>query len=241
MLAERAILPPFNNWLLFAALNEALLRQLEANWDPLRVDDALRQLEAWYVGDGCYADGPRFHADHYNSYVIHPYLLQLMASLGDAQPAWKAMRSAILARAARYAEIQERQISPTGEFPVLGRSIAYRCGAFHLLADAALRQILPTRITPAQVRGALTVVQQRTLTPPGTFDAAGWLQIGLHGHQPALGETYISTGSLYLCSAVWLPLGLPPRDPFWSAPALPWTQKAVWSGADAMADHAIPD
>lgn len=35
---------------------------------------------------------------------------------------------------------------------------------------------------------------------------------------PHLGESYISTGSLYLASTVLLPLGLPPADPFWSAP-----------------------
>ena len=66
----------------------------------------------------------------------------------------------------------------------------------------------------------------------------GWLQIGLAGHQPALGEPYISTGSLYLCSAAWLPLGLPPDDPFWSHPPQPWTSQTIWSGKDIPADHS---
>lgn len=237
--SERTIEPPFSNWLLFAAMNEALLRDLGASWDRLRVDYALRELSAWYVGDGTYGDGPQFHADFYNSYVIQPYLLMLIGRLGNEEPAWKSMAPAIGERARRYAAIQERVISPTGEFPVLGRSITYRAGAFHLLADAALRDVLPEGLAPAAVRGALTAVQRRTLTPPGTFDTAGWLQIGLAGHQPALGETYISTGSLYLCSAAWLPLGLPPAHAFWAAPAAPWTQKAVWAGEDRPADHAL--
>ncbi len=62
-------------------------------------------------------------------------------------------------------------------------------------------------------------VIRRTIEAPGTFDANGWLQIGFCGHQPGVGETYISTGSLYLCAVGLLPLGLPPADPFWSAPA----------------------
>ena len=41
---------------------------------------------------------------------------------------------------------------------------------------------------------------RRTLEAPDTFDKEGWLQIGFCGHQPGVGETYISTGSLYLCS-----------------------------------------
>lgn len=238
LMAERIVLPGYNNWLLFAALNEAALMVLGADWDRLRVDYALRKHMEWYVGDGTYGDGPHYHADYYNSFVIHPYLLQLIETLGDAEPAWKNMRSEIHARAQRYAAIQERMISPQGEYPIVGRSIAYRCGAFHLLADCSRRHMLPTIVLPQQVRCALTAVQRRTLTLAGTFSAAGWLQIGLAGHQPSIGETYISTGSLYLASEVWLPLGLPPADPFWSAPAAPWTQQKLWSGTDVPVDHA---
>ena len=86
-------------------------------------------------------------------------------------------------------------------------------------------------MSPAQVRGALTAVIRRTIEAPGTFDADGWLRIGFCGHQPGVGETYISTGSLYLCSVALLPLGLAPTDPFWSAPPQPWTSVRAWSGA----------
>jgi hypothetical protein len=90
-MAERIVLPGYNNWLLFAALNEAALMALGSDWDRVRVDYALRQHMTWYVGDGTYGDGPHFHADYYNSFVIHPYLLQLIETLGDAEPAWKNM------------------------------------------------------------------------------------------------------------------------------------------------------
>ncbi len=235
---ERAVQAPLNNWLLFAALNEVLLRRLGAFWDRMRIDHALREHQSWYLGDGTYGDGPQYHADFYNSFVIHPYLLSLMDELRD-EPAWSNMTRSIVERARRYAVIQERCISSTGEFPVLGRSITYRGGAFHLLADVAHRHLLPSVISPAGVRCALTAVQQRTLSSPGTFSPEGWLQIGLAGHQPSLGERYISTGSLYLCSAAWLPLGLNTADPFWSGAAASWTQKSVWSGHDAPPDHAM--
>jgi hypothetical protein len=86
---------------------------------------------------------------------------------------------------------------------------------------------------------ALSRVIRRTLGVPGTFNEKGWLQIGLAGHQPALGEKYISTGSLYLCSVALLPLGLPLADPFWNAPAEKTTWEKVWSGDDLPADHAL--
>jgi len=238
--SERKISAPFSNWLLFAALNEALLRRLDVSWDRLRIDYALREHQAWYAGDGTYGDGPHFHADFYNSFVIHPYLLALTDELRD-DPQWKEMAPTIVERSRRYADIQERSISPAGEFPVLGRSITYRGGALHLLADVARRRLLPSAISPAAVRCALTAVQERTLNASGTFSTEGWLRIGLAGHQPSLAESYISTGSLYLCSAIWLPLGLARTDPFWSGDAANWTQKRVWSGQDAVADHAMTE
>jgi hypothetical protein len=84
----------------------------------------------------------------------------------------------------------------------------------------------------------MTAVIGRTMEAPGTFTRDGWLTIGLAGHQPSLGESYISTGSCYLAATGLLPLGLPPADPFWSAPAVPWTAKKLYDGADAPADHA---
>jgi hypothetical protein len=76
------------------------------------------------------------------------------------------------------------------------------------------------------------------MEPKGTFDAQGWLQIGLCGHQPGIGETYISTGSLYLCTTAFLPLGLPATHAFWADPAQDWTAKKIWSGQDVTTDHA---
>jgi len=65
------------------------------------------------------------------------------------------------------------------------------------------------------------------------------VRIGVCGHQPGVGETYISTGSLYLCSVALLPLGLPWSDPFWSDPAVPFTQQRAWSGQAFPIDHAL--
>ena len=239
MLATRAIQPGFNNWLLFSATIEAFLAHVGEKWDPMRVDYAVRQHEQWYKGDGLYGDGPQFHWDYYNSYVIHPMLLQVMDTISQVSKSWAALSAAVLTRAKRYAAIQERVIAPDGSFPAIGRSLAYRCGAFHHLATMALRKDLPDGVRPEQVRGALTAVIRRTLEAPGTFDAQGWLRIGLCGHQPAIGEAYISTGSLYLCAAAFLPLGLPASDLFWVGAARPWTSQQVWTGLDVAVDHAV--
>ena len=241
LLATRVLLPGFNNWLLFSATVEAALLKMGAAWDRLRVDYAIRQHEQWYKGDGLYGDGPEFHWDYYNSFVIQPMLLNVLDACAKEVPAWQAFQAPMLARAQRYAAIQERLVAPDGSYPVIGRSLAYRCGAFQLLADIATRRALPESIAPSQARQALTMVIARTLDAPDTFDNNGWLRIGVCGHQPGVGETYISTGSLYLCSVAFLPLGLPASDPFWSAPATPITSQRAWTGQAFPIDHALSE
>ena len=237
--SSRVIKPGYNNWLLFSAMVEAALLKYAGSGDELRMDYAIRQHQAWYKGDGIYGDGPDFHWDYYNSYVIQPMLLDIVRTLTDAGKAEKGLYETLLARAQRYAIVQERLIAPDGSFAAFGRSLAYRCGAFQLLAQIALQGKLPPELLPGQVRSALTAVIHRTMDATGTFDAKGWLQIGLCGHQPSIGETYISTGSLYLCSVAFLPLGLPATDAFWQAPSSDWTAKKIWSVQDVKTDHAI--
>lgn len=237
--ASRVIKPGYNNWLLFSAMVEAALLKYTGSGDELRMDYAIRQHLAWYKGDGAYGDGPDFHWDYYNSYVIQPMLLDVVKALSEAGKAEKGLYETLLTRAQRYAQIQERLICADGSFAAFGRSLAYRCGAFQLLAQLALQQLLPAELPPAQVRSALTAVIHRTMDVPGTFDEKGWLQIGLCGHQPSIGETYISTGSLYLCSVAFLPLGLPATDPFWLAPDMAWTARKIWSGQEVKTDHAL--
>lgn len=129
-------------------------------------------------------------------------------------------------------------ISPEGAYPVIGRSLAYRFGAFQALADVTYRKILPQRVSPAQVRSALTAVIKRQITAPGTFNQDGWLKVGFCGDQIGVGESYISTGSLYLCSGVFLPLGLNAGDDFWNSKAQDWTSKKAYSGEPLYLDKA---
>jgi hypothetical protein len=235
----RKIKPGNSNWLLFSAMVEAFFAKVGAEWQEEPVERALAAHEKWYVGDGTYGDGPEYHWDYYNSYVIQPFLVDVVETFQPVTTKWTGLLPKVLKRAHRYAAVQERMIGPDGTYPPLGRSIVYRCGSFQVLAQIALRRDLPDGLAPAQVRGALTAVIHRTMDAPGTFDENGWLRVGLAGHQPHLAESYVSTGSLYLCSVALLPLGLPPNDPFWVDPATDWTQKKAWSGVDLKADHAL--
>jgi|SRR5690625_64578 len=231
--------PYFSNWLLFSAMIEvALFRCGEEDWDRMRIDYALKQHEQWYLGDGVYGDGPAFRMDYYNSFVIQPMLVDIVKVVQHEEVDWGELKPKIDQRARRFATIQERSISPEGTFPVVGRSMVYRFGAFQHLAQMALQHNLDEDISPTQVRCALTAVIRKMIEVPETFDENGWLRIGVCGYQPELGEGYISTGSLYLCATVFLPLGLAANDPFWQGEA-EWTSKKVWAGKKISIDQGL--
>ncbi|GAB3731732.1 DUF2264 domain-containing protein [Spirosoma lituiforme] len=236
--STRQFKPVFSNWLLFSAMTEAFFCRYGYEWDPMRVDYALQQLEQWYVGDGLYSDGPSYAYDYYNSYVMHPYLAAITDVIGKKTNAYDSMIAKLKKRNERYAVIQERLINTDGTYPATGRSLVYRGAVFQHLADMARRNALPDPIRPAQVRCALTAVIKKTLESPTTYQN-GWLTIGLYGSQPDLADFYNNQGSLYIATAIFLPLGLPASDPFWAGAPEKWSAQKIWSGEDVPNDHSV--
>lgn len=238
---SRSTIPVYTNWILFSAMVEAFLCKYDYEYDRVRIEYAVREFaQHWYIGDGTFSDGMQYHYDYYNSYVIQPYLATIVAVVNEKNKTYSWFADRLDKINKRYAEIQERMINTDGTFPVTGRSITYRTGAFHELADVTLRKQLPSSLPPAQVRSALTAVIKKIFDAPNTFTKDGWLSIGLYGYQPDLADFYINTGSEYLCTEVFLPLGLPETDEFWSSPPMPWTSVKVWSGQNTVtADHAL--
>ncbi len=236
--SSRQITPGSSNWLFFSAMVEAGLYILGEPYDLVRVLYALRTFQGWYKGDGVYGDGAMLHCDYYNSFVIQPMYVDLVKLFADKSPEIEAMGGTVIARAARYASVLERMIGPEGSYPVVGRSICYRFGAFQMLSQAALQHELEEGVSPASVRCGLTAVIRRVMSAPDMFDEKGWLLPGVYGYQPELAEGYINIGSLYLCSAVFLPLGLSGKDEFWSGAEEEWSGKKVWSGGHISIDHA---
>lgn len=58
---------------------EAALLELTGSCDTARMRYGTdRFLNDFYKGDGMYGDGKFFHMDYYNSYVIHPMLLDVL-------------------------------------------------------------------------------------------------------------------------------------------------------------------
>lgn len=229
----------YNNWLLFAGINEGFLMKMGEEYDPSRIDFALRKMKEWYAGDSWYTDGEKFSMDYYNSYVIHSMLTDLLEITTAKKFSPQQDYDMALKRMIRHAEFLERIIGPDGAYPAFGRSVTYRTAAFQVLSQVALMEKLPEHIKPSQVRCALTAVIKRMYEGDQNFDKDGWLVLGFNGHQPMMADQYTSTGSLYIATIGFLALGLPPANPFWTEPAADWTSKKAWSGQPVKKDYKV--
>ncbi|WP_239056755.1 MULTISPECIES: DUF2264 domain-containing protein [unclassified Parabacteroides] len=237
---SRTIKPHQNNWLLFASTVEAALLEFTGECDLERMTHGVKRFrEDWYKGDAWYGDGKDFHMDYYNSFVIHPMLTDVLICMKKHNIEGADFLDLQLKRHGRFAAQLERFISPEGSYPAVGRSIVYRFGAFHALAQSCLIGSLPSKVKPAQVRCALTAVIKRQMKSPKNFDANGWLTVGFAGNQIHMSESYINTGSVYLCAMGLLPLGLSADHPFWADPYTEWTNLKAWNGIDVGADSAL--
>lgn len=240
----RRFSPPYTNWLLFAAMNEAFLLQVGEEYDPIRLDLALRKFQEWYVGDGWFADGQHFAFDYYGSYVIHPMLLHILEVMKSHNTYyWSGKIEEVydtqLKRSRRFAEHLERLISPTGTYPPIGRSLTYRTTAFQTLAQLALKKQLPDNLSEGQVRSALRAVHEAIFSNPTNFTEDGFFRIGFAGANLALGDWYSNSGSMYITTASFLALGLPSTDSFWTSPKEDWTQKLAFSGQPFPKDYPV--
>ena len=79
---SRGIKPGENNWLLFASMVEAALLEFTGECDMDRLTYGVKKFrDEWYKGDALYGDGPAFHMDYYNSFVIHPMLTDVLLTM----------------------------------------------------------------------------------------------------------------------------------------------------------------
>lgn len=242
----RKIDPPYTNWLLFSSIIESFMAKAgDSGYDQYRVNSTCRKMEEWYAGDGWYSDGPDFSFDYYSSYVFHAMYLETLQAMIDAKANtrldYKKYYDRALLRAQKAAVVLERFISPEGTFPVFGRSIPYRMAALQPLALMAWYKKLPKELENGQVKAALTKSLHRMFDSQENFNKKGYLTIGFCGSQPDVADWYTNNGSLYMTSLVFMPLGLPADDPFWTEAEKPWTQVKAWNGQAFPKDHLWKD
>ena len=239
----RKFIPAETNWLLFASMIEVFLLSINEDMIESRLLTPIDKfLNIFYIGDGMYGDGLNFHFDYYNSYVIHPMLTDILETLEKNKiDKFKSLHYIQEQRLKRYVDLLERMISPTGTWPVIGRTLSCKIGVFNALSYAAYKNLLPITLEPEQVRCALHSVLQTFISNSNNFDSKGFLTVGLNGSQPDIAEAYISSGSSYHSVTFFIALGLSEKDNFWVNPDKEWTSLKVFSGKKILPDHSYDE
>lgn len=245
ILKTRQFNPGDNNWLLFASIIEAFfLKYTSVPIIKKRLNKGLKYFSTFfYMGDGMYGDGLTFSMDYYNSYVIHPMLLDTLQVCIDKMPSatYTELYKTAIIRFKRFVEIQERTVSPSGTYPIYGRTQICRLGAFQALSYSIYKKLIPENLSEFQIKGCLNALLCNFINNDRNFDDNTFLTIGINGSQPSIAEDYVSYGSAYHTCNFFLCLGLSPTDKFWTGQATEWTSLKTLNGAPIPQDHALHD
>ena len=115
--STRNTIPVYSNWILFSGMIEAFFCKYGQPYDPVRIEYGIREFsQQWYVGDGMFSDGMHFVLDYYNSYVIQPYLLNIMDAVSPVNESFNWFSPKLEEITSRYAELQERSINRGWQF-----------------------------------------------------------------------------------------------------------------------------
>ena len=216
------IKPYKNNWYLFKCIVDIFLFKHGKLRSLHHIFTLLDEFESWYVGDGWYKDGPTFHMDYYNSFVIYPFLYIIYNELRRKYSIYQLRFDTLVERMKLYCVWLERQIAPDGSFPLIGRSIVYRSAVFHTLAFCAVHVGLPSSLSIGQVFRGLRLVHTRLWHGDSQFDSAGFLNLGFIGNQPSVANKYSNNGSCYFTGLSFSIYTLPNVD------ESPITQEKMW-------------
>lgn len=211
-----------NNWMFFRVMIGLGLEAIGETPDPELREEYLKKLDALYLAEGWYSDGPVRHADHYVPFAIHFYGL-IYGKLGRDD----ARRAQIQERAKTFAQQFVRWFADDGAVLPFGRSLTYRfacCGFWSALAFADC-PALPW----GQLKG-LVLRHLRWWSQQPIAHRDGVLSIGYSYPNLHMCEPYNSACSPYWAFKAFACMALPQDHPFWTAkeePLPPSTQTAT--------------
>ncbi|MHA6634471.1 DUF2264 domain-containing protein [Citrobacter farmeri] len=201
---------PDSNWNYFAILVQLGFKRAGLPFDQAAIDRRFALMEAYYLGDGWYSDGPGRPQDYYISMAFHFYGL-LYATLNPED----ATRAATLReRARRFAEDFIFMSAADGASVPFGRSLTYRFAMVAFWSAVAFAEL--DVLTPGIIKGVI-LRHLRWWQQQPIFDRDGILTLGFAYPNLAMCEDYNSPGSPYWALKVFLILALPENHPFWLA------------------------
>lgn len=204
---------PDSNWNYFAIMVQLGFKRAGLPYDQQAIDRRFAMMDAYYLGEGWYSDGPGRPKDYYISMAFHFYGL-IYATLSGDEARAKVLRQ----RSRLFAEDFIYMSAADGASVPFGRSLTYRFAMVAFWSAVAFSGL--EVFTPGIVKGIilrhLRWWQQQPIT-----DRDGILTLGFAYPNLAMCEDYNSPGSPYWTLKTYLILALPESHPFWQADEQP--------------------
>ena len=195
-----------NNWQLFGATVNVVLKALGEPYDEGTLSRGLLRVQSFYRGDGWFTDGPDGPFDYYNAWGFHYQLSWLRLIDPSLEPDF--IHGALAEFAPRLLHV----ITPYG-FPIMGRSVCYRVGV-------SAPVILAARVAPDTVRPRLA---RRALDATWTFFLShgavreGRITQGYCGDDPRILDRYSGPAScLWSLRSLVAAYQFPADSDFWA-------------------------
>ena len=224
---------PDSNWNYFAIMVQLGFKRAGLPYDQRAIDHRFALMDAYYLGDGWYSDGPGRPKDYYISMAFHFYGLIYATLSGD-----EARADVLRERSRLFAEDFIYWSAADGASVPFGRSLTYRFAMVAFWSAVAFSGL--EVFTPGIVKGIilrhLRWWQQQPIT-----DRDGILTLGFAYPNLAMCEDYNSPGSPYWALKTYLILALPEAHPFWLADEEPLpvlAEKHVIPHAQQILIHA---
>ena len=209
---QHAFKQPFveNNWMFFRIMVALGLEAIGEEIDSSLVNDYFTKLDALYLSDGWYSDGPFKRVDYYIPMAMQ-YFGLIYSRLGK-----DSNRKQIFSERAKHFTPQFMSwFADNGGALAFGRSLTYRfaCAAFWSALAFAENPVLPW----GQLKGLL-LRHLRWWKDAAITHRDGVLSVGYGYPNAYLGEPYNSAGSPYWAFKSFICAALPADHPFWLAP-----------------------
>lgn len=204
---------PDSNWNYFAIMVQLGFKRAGLPYDQQAIDRRFAMMDAYYLGEGWYSDGPGRPKDYYISMAFHFYGLIYATLSGD-----EARAEVLRQRSRLFAEDFIYMSAADGASVPFGRSLTYRFAMVAFWSAVAFSGL--EVFTPGIVKGIilrhLRWWQQQPIT-----DRDGILTLGFAYPNLAMCEDYNAPGSPYWALKTYLILALPESHTFWQADEQP--------------------
>ncbi|WP_313825096.1 DUF2264 domain-containing protein [Leclercia sp.] len=204
---------PDSNWNYFAIMVQLGFKRAGLPYDQQAIDRRFAMMDAYYLGEGWYSDGPGRPKDYYISMAFHFYGL-IYATLSGDEARAKVLRQ----RSRLFAEDFIYMSAADGASVPFGRSLTYRFAMVAFWSAVAFSGL--EVFTPGIVKG-IVLRHLRWWHQQPITDRDGILTLGFAYPNLAMCEDYNSPGSPYWALKTYLILALPESHPFWQADEQP--------------------